>query len=81
MKQKKNQFKLSLGQKIAIEEIEMTLLEIKQSFRGITYKFAYFNSGHIMEAEFCWEELQALGAVLLVEGNDKKLLTSFSEMI
>ena len=68
--------KLKLGQKIAIEEIEMTLMEIKRNFRGTTYHFVYFNQGHIMECDLCWDELKALGAVILVEGNEKKMLTS-----
>jgi len=69
--------RLKLGQKIAIDDIEMTLLATERSFRGTVYKFVYFNGGQIVECRFCWKELQALGAIILVEGNEKKMLTNF----
>lgn len=69
--------RLKLGQKIAIDDIEMTLLSTEKSFRGTVYKFVYFNGGQIIECKFSWKELQALGAIILVEGNEKNMLTSF----
>jgi hypothetical protein len=60
--------KLKKGQKISIDEVEMTCMEIRDTFRGIVYHFIYFNGGQIMGCDFTAKELKALGAILLIEG-------------
>lgn len=67
MKRKKI-MKLKLGQKISIDDVEMTCMELRKTFRGTIYHFIYFNGGTILECNFNAKELSALGAIPILEG-------------
>lgn len=53
---------VKLGDRITIDDIEMTCFEKRESFSGITYTFVYFQCGELKELRFAPGELDALGA-------------------
>ena len=63
--------RLKLGQKVLIEEIEMTVFEIKKTFNGIVYHLVFFNGGNLVGMDLSWKQMKAMGAVVLVEGKGK----------
>jgi hypothetical protein len=54
--------KVELGERIIIDDIEMTCFEIHTNFNGVTYMFEYFQCGELKELRFAPGELDALGA-------------------
>lgn len=53
---------VKLGDRIVIDDIEMTCFEIRKNFSGTTYTFVYFQCGELKELRFAPGELDALGA-------------------
>lgn len=53
---------VELGDRITIDDIEMTCLEKRENFSGVTYTFVYFQCGEFKELRLAPGELDALGA-------------------
>ncbi len=53
---------VKLGDRIVIDDIEMTCFEVRENFSGVTYTFVYFQCGELREVRFSPGELDALGA-------------------
>lgn len=53
---------VKLGDRITIDDIEMTCFEVRENFSGVTYTFVFFQCGELREVRFSPGELDALGA-------------------
>ena len=58
---------LKLGQKVEIDDIVMTCMEIRKNFNGTIYNLQYFNGGNLIGLNYSWKELKAMGAVILLD--------------
>lgn len=53
---------VKLGDRITIDDIEMTCFEVRENFSGVTYTFVFFQCGELREVRFSPGELDALDA-------------------
>jgi hypothetical protein len=60
--------KLSLGSRVKIDDIVMTVTEIKDTFGGKIYSHCYFANADLKFVSFHSGELEALGAEKAEEG-------------